>query len=329
MKRAMHRTWAFVLIGLLFFTGGSEADASPFRAAAATDTAAHVVLPAGRKLGEKATLHRYHNLRAGAIKTRNGWNVQDFASSFFNPNPVEITVAMELVSDDPKFHFNTGQVGTYTKVYTIAPMQGVTGNIYIGSPAFEKGDWPVPRLTNFTGFVEFSSTKPFYYYFLRETDVGKAADATDAYFAAWRHWRDDVPAAWDEDLEQFVLPYSNYWHNENHWPVGWHSVLTLKNKTDHPVTYTLKHIPYYGGQFNAKTGQVTRYREQIVEPRLEKGEQRTMTLQDLFGWSADQMSSMEGCLLIRPDTRKARTRTAIRFSIVPNASGERLHDVIL
>jgi len=328
VKKAMHRASVFALIGLLFSTGGSQAVASSLRAAA-TDTASHVVLPAGRKLGEKAMLHRYEKLRAGAIKTRKGWNVQDFASSFFNPNPVKIVVTMKLVSDDPKFHFNTGQVGTYTKRYTIPPMQGVTGNIYIGSPAFENGDWPVPRLTNFTGYVEFSSTKPFYYYFLRQTDVGKAADPTDAYFAAWRHWRDDVPAVWDEDLERFLVPYSNYWHNENHWPVGWHSVLTLKNRTNQPATYTLRHIPYYGGQFDPKTGQVTRYREQVVELRLKKGEKRKVKLQDLFGWAADQMSSMEGCLLIQPSSREARTRTAIRFSVVPNASGERLHDVIL
>jgi len=73
--------------------------------AAATDTASHVVLPAGKKLGGKATTHRFEKLRAGAIKTAKGWNVQDFASSFFNPNPLEITVTIKMVSDDPKFVF--------------------------------------------------------------------------------------------------------------------------------------------------------------------------------------------------------------------------------
>jgi len=52
-------------------------------------------------------MHRYEKLRAGAIRTDQGWNVQDFASSFFNPDPVEITVSMKLVSDDPKFLFRT------------------------------------------------------------------------------------------------------------------------------------------------------------------------------------------------------------------------------
>ena len=62
--------------------------------------------------------------------------MQDFASSFFNPNPEEITVTMTLVSDDPKFVFANGQVGTYTKHYKFAAMHGGTDNIYIGSPKF-------------------------------------------------------------------------------------------------------------------------------------------------------------------------------------------------
>ena len=109
---------------------------------------------------------------------------------------------------------------------------------------------------------------------------------------------------------------------------AWHSELTLKNNTDQPVTYTPKHIPYYGSQVNAKSGQVTRYQEQVVEVLLQKGEERKMTLQDRFGWAADQMSSMEGCLLVKPSSREARTRTDIRFSVLPNASGQRLHSAI-
>jgi hypothetical protein len=294
--------------------------------AAATDTASHAVLQPGQKLGEKATMHRFEKLRAGAIKTANGWNVQDFASSFFNPNPEEITVTMKMVSDDPKFVFANGQVGTYTKTVKLRPMQGETDNIYIGSPTFGKPEWPVAPLTNFTGSVEFSSSKPFYYYFLRETEVGEAPDATEAYFAGWRPWRDDVPAAWDNDLKQFVIPYTNYWHNENNWPIGWHSLLTLKNGTEQPVTYTLKHIPYYGGQFDPQNGQITRYKEQVVQLTLQQGDEKTVTLQNVFAWATDQMSSMEGCLLISPSPIDARSGTAIRLSVVPNDSGERLHD---
>ena len=107
---------------------------------------------------------------------------------------------------------------------------------------------------------------------------------------------------------------------------AWHSELTLKNNTDQPVTYTPKHIPYYGSQVNAKSGQVTRYQEQVVEVLLQKGEERKMTLQDRFGWAADQMSSMEGCLLVGLSPGAARTRITLHLLIVPNDSGERLHD---
>ena len=296
--------------------------------AAATATASHAVLPAGKKLGEKATTHRFEKLRAGAVKTAEGWNVQDFASSFFNPTADELIVTMKMVSNDPKFVFANGQVGTYTKTYKLPPMQGTTDNIYIGSPAFGRPDWPVALETNFTGSVEFTATKPFYYYLLRETEVGEAPVAADAYFKGWGAWRDDVPAAWDNDLKQFVIPYSNYWHHETSWPIGWHSVLTLKNTTDQSVTYTLKHIPYYGAQFNPKNGQITRYHDQVVQVALQKGEAKTWALQDLFGWATDQMSSMEGCLLISPSSIAAEGGANIRFSVVLNDSGERLHDGI-
>jgi hypothetical protein len=125
-----------------------------------------------------------------------------------------------------------------------------------------------------------------------------------------------------------VIPYTNYWHHEKNWPIGWHSVLTLKNGANPPVTYTLKHIPYYGGQFNPKNGQITRYKEQVVQVVLQKGEEKKATLQDLFGWATDQMSSMEGCLLLSPSPVEARSGTVIHFSVEPNKSGERLHDYI-
>ena len=156
--------------------------------AAAMDTASHAVLQA-EKSERKPPLTASRDYVPELIKTANGWNVQDFASSFFNSNSEEITVTMKMVSDDPKFVFANGQVGTYTKTVKLRPMQGETDNIYIGSPTFGKPEWPVAPQTNFTGSVEFSSSKPFYYYFLRETEVGEAPDATDAYFAGWKPWR--------------------------------------------------------------------------------------------------------------------------------------------
>jgi len=53
-------------------------------------------------------------------------------------------------------------------------------------------------------------------------------------------------------------------------------------------------IPFCGAQFNRETNWVARYQEQVAEHLLPKGEARKMTLQDLFGWAADRISSMEG-----------------------------------
>jgi len=323
---SMHYSILWLLVGLIAFPLAAAEPAS--LPVAATSTASHAVIQAGRHLGEKAVVHRFERLRAGAIKTASGWNVQDFASSFFNPTLEELTVSMKMVSDNPNFRFANGQTGTYTKTYKVRPMQGCTDNIYVGSPSFGKPDWPVARGTNFTGSVEFSGSKPFYYYMLRETDLGEKPDATEAYFTAWKPWVDDVPAAWDEDLEQFVVPYTNYWHNETNWPIGWHSLLTLKNNTDQPVTYILRHVPFYGVQFNPKNGHVTRYKEQVMRVLLQGRGEKKVTLQDLFGWATDQMSAMEGCLLIKPDRTDARGKTTIRFSVIPNDSGERLHPMI-
>jgi hypothetical protein len=103
-------------------------------------------IPAGYSLGteasvvatyyrEKSAYYRFDHLRAGATQTVNGWwDVQDFAHSYFNPNAEEITVNLKMTSDDPKFVFTNGQVGTYTKEYHLKPLSGTSDNVYIGAP---------------------------------------------------------------------------------------------------------------------------------------------------------------------------------------------------
>jgi len=301
-------------------------------------------------------------MRAGAIKTEKSWIVQDFAPSFFNPNSVPITITLTMVSDDPKFVFSNGRIGTYTKTYVFKPLFGATDNIYIGAPAFGKPDWPVMYGTNFTGSVEYASSEPFYLVMLGdpETGIGEDRDLTKAYFKAWgeKEKYDTAPAtagmpvakgpglkpldvrrtegavmalggvAWDNDLKQFVVPYTNYWHNETSWTVGAVSLLSITNGSDKPVTYTLRHIPFYGAQFNAKNGQITRYQEQVVSLTLQPHESKANTLQQLYGWAVDQMSSTEGCLLIGLDRDDARVGTVIRCPVVPNESGVPMHDAI-
>lgn len=285
----------------------------------------------GQQKVEKSMYYRFDKLRSGAIKIANGWNVQDFASSLFNPNSEAITVNLKMVSDDPKFVFANGQVGTYTKSYQLKPMFGLTDNVYI-TPIFGslyKPNWPIAAKTNFMGSAEFSSSKPFYYFMLHETPVGEGPDPDQAYFAAWNPCEYDEAAVWDRDLKEFVISYTNYWHNERSWPIGWYSTLVIKNNTDNSVAYTMTHIPYYGGEYNPKNGQITYLKEQVVQVTLQKHEERKMTLMELYGWSTDQMASMEGCLLISPDRADATgSGTSANLLIMPNESGERLHEAI-
>ena len=279
---------------------------------------------------KKDTCFRLEKLRSGAIKTEKGWNVQDFAHSLFNPNSEEITINLKMVSDDPKFVFANGQVGTYTKTYQLKPLFGCTDNVFL-CPAFEqyKPNWPVSAKTNFTGSVEFSSSKPFYYYLLHQTPVCEAATMSEAYFAAWIPCKYEEPGVWDNDLKQFIIPYTNYWHNEKSWPIGWHSTLVIKNNTDQQVTYTLRHIPFYGGQYNPKNGRITHFREQVVDVPLQKHEEKKIPLMDLYGWPTNQSANMEGCLFISPDRIDAtKSGTTMSLLIVPNESGERLHEGI-
>ena len=138
---------------------------------------------------KKDTFIKVENLRSGAIKTEEGWNVQDFAHSLFNPDPEEITINLKMKSDDPNFVFANHQKGTFTKTYKLKPFNGTTDNVYI-APAFEKynPNWPILANTNFTGSVEFSSSRPFYYYLLHETPVGVAKDILEAYHKGWDHY---------------------------------------------------------------------------------------------------------------------------------------------
>jgi len=279
---------------------------------------------------KKDTIFRVKNLHSGSIKTAEGWKIQDFAHSFFNPNTDTIIIRLKMVCDNHDFVFANGQIGTYTKNYQLKPMFGITDNVFI-CPAFEKykPNWPVSAGTNFTGSVEFSGSKPFYYYLLHETPLCESANIAEAYFNAWNPCKYDEAGVWDKELNQFIIPYTNYWHNETIWKIGWNSSLVITNNTEHPVIYTIKHIPFYGGQFNPDYGWITRFREQVVEIPVQKQEQKEITLMELFGWSTIQMTDMEGCLLISPDRIDAtQTGTKMKLVIVPNKSGKPLHDAI-
>ena len=120
--------------------------------------------------------------------------------------------------------------------------------------------------SNFAGSVEFSSSKPFYYFMLHQTPEAVSPHLVKAYFMAWDPCEYDEPAVWDNDLNKLVISYTNYWHDENSWRVGWYSALEIRNNTDELVTYTLDHIPYYW-RCNTiqEPGKVVKYKEQVVQ----------------------------------------------------------------
>jgi hypothetical protein len=63
------------------------------------------------------TRHRvYTGMRSGVIRTTSGWNAKDFAASLMNPNSVEVTLIWKLTSDDPKYVFRDGGVGTCYRI---------------------------------------------------------------------------------------------------------------------------------------------------------------------------------------------------------------------
>jgi hypothetical protein len=279
---------------------------------------------------KKDTVFRVNGLSSGSVKTESGWKVQDFAHSFYNPNSDTISIYLRMVSDDPGFVFSNGQTGTFTKTYLLKPMFGITDNVFI-APPFEKysPNWPVKAGTWFTGSVEFRSSKPFYYYMLHSTSLSEAKDMSDAYFAGWDPSCYDEAGAWDPELDRFIIPYTNYWHNCVSWVVGWNSTLIIRNNSGTDVNYTIRHVPFYGAQYNAENGWITRFVEQVVIIPLKNNEEKKIPLTELYGWSTTQTASLEGCLLIFPDKKEAKEKgTVLSLLIVPNESGKALHEAI-
>jgi len=281
-------------------------------------------------LGAKTTHRIYQGMRAGVIRTARGWNAKDFAASLMNPNSTEITVVWKLTSDNPKYTFRDGRVGTWTGRTQIAAVHSTTLNFYAPAAAARYDpavtNFPVRPLSNFTGSVEFSSTLPFYVFSgpQFESSEHTADDPDMAWFEAWYAGRSDsVPVTWDQELGQFVLPYTNYWHNVKEYPTGWHSTLSLQNNTDKTVTYSIRHSVVGGARRDsAEQCAATDYRNQTIEVTLARGQLLNTTLESLFGWPINQTSYLEGMLLIRPDSAAAAGKgTSVLSSMVPNSFG--------
>jgi len=71
------------------------------------------------------------------------------------------------------------------------------------------------------------------------------------------------------------------------------------------VTYTVRHIPYYGGTYDPKTKEEIHFKEQSAQVTLQERKERQVALPALYGWPPDQMYAFEGCLLVSPDRAEA------------------------
>jgi hypothetical protein len=275
----------------------------------------------------KNTRFDYAHLRSGSIKTQDGWNFADFAISLMNPNSVPLDVVMTLRSDDPHFQFRGGKIGTWSRTFHMAPLSVMTANIF-GYPTLALlylENFPVREGTNFTGSVELSAPLPFYSYSGHDFETQTAVDPDEvvAYDKAWDSWQNAVPVVWDTDLHVFLVPYTNFWHNEKSYPTGWHTELTVTNNSQSTATYHISHKPGYGGEQDPMLGcRVTKpFVEQNKSIVLAPGESLHTTLEDFYGWNKERTTAMEGWLTIQAEPESAASGTAVAVTVLPNPTG--------
>jgi len=103
----------------------------------------------------------------------------------------------------------------------------------------------------------------------------------------------------------------------------------IRNNKDQAANFVIRHIPFYRAQYNPENGWIARFVKQVVIVPLQENEGKKIVIMDLYGWSDKQSASLEGCLLISPDKKEAtHTGTAMKLIIVPNESGQPLHEAI-
>jgi hypothetical protein len=287
----------------------------------------HVCAQTKPSTAEKKTKFEYTHLRAGSVQTPEGWNFADFALSMVNPNSTPIDVLMTLRSDDPLFHFRDGSTGSWHRSFHMPPLTAMTANVF-GTRIFalvNLANFPIREKTNFTGSMELSASLPFYAYAGHDFETHPAVDADEvaAYFKSWDPWGNAVPVSWDGDLHLFVVPYTNYWHNEKSFPLGWHTDLTVTNGSKEFATYHVRHKPHYGGEQDPMLGcnVMVPFVEQTESFVLRPGESFHATLEELYGWSNDATAAMEGLLTVQVEPESAVPGTTVDVSVLPNTTG--------
>jgi hypothetical protein len=214
----------------------------------------------GMDPGDKKARFEYPGLEFGWERGGQGFLVRDFALAVANPNASTITVTVTLVADDPEFvyppdSFCAGAIGVctwYTYQRTLAPYshgeRWLAGNWNVMGGAFPI--YPSETFLRWRGTVVLESQPalPFYSFDPRSFSIsGTGPTVADGWFAGWNVWGANVPVSWDRDLQMFVVPYANFWHNWDAWIAGWQTQVTFTNGTASPVTFDVENHLYSGG----------------------------------------------------------------------------------
>ncbi len=81
---------------------------------------------------------------------------------------------------------------------------------------------------------------------LRSGDPGSGACSSKR---PSRRLNDYVPVEWDSDIQRWVIPFTNFYHNDTEWPEGWETTVEVQNSSGTFQTFTLfnQSYPYWGG----------------------------------------------------------------------------------
>jgi hypothetical protein len=229
----------------------------PTQGYAASNYWVDVFFSASSSVDGKRTRFEYPGMTAFIEGRGSDWRAQDAALSVANASTGQNWVRVTFVADDPNFHYGgtmcQGAVGVCSQNY-FAP-RPVNG--YSATERWTGADWNVIGLAfdsdapfRWTGtiVIESENGTPFYSFDPHLFNpVGFGPSIGTALHAAWAAWAADVPSYWDEDLQMFVVPYTNFYHNHTEWQQGWQTNVTITNTSLIPVAVTIENHTFMGG----------------------------------------------------------------------------------
>lgn len=120
---------------------------------------------------------------------------------------------------------------------------------WIGTLVIDSIEKPLPwdpnTIVNVQPFYAFNPTK-------FTVQSGSSTSACVAYKDAWQGYDAWIDVTWDSDIQRLVVPYANFWHNQQDWPKGWQTKVFITNQTGSTVDYTIENHLWGGVHGNAQ-----------------------------------------------------------------------------